>query len=98
MTIKNLCNIHKYGYCKLKEDCKNYHSTEVCGNKNCGISRCKRRHPRTCKYFESGYCKFKGSCSSDLLDRIIKLEKQNKIIGDINEEQENAIFNLIELN
>ena len=69
-------------------------------NDNCKISKCRRRHPRQCKYFESGYCKFKESCKydhteklkvDDLLDRLIKLEKQNGRFRETNEQQEYAI-------
>jgi len=105
MTAKNVCNFEKFGYCKKKRDCKDYHPTEACKNRNCNISRCRRRHPKKCKYFESGYCKFKESCKydhaekirvNDLLDRIIKLEKQNLMFREINEQQDYAISNLNE--
>jgi len=86
-------------------ECKDYHPTEVCKNESCRISRCRRRHPKRCKYFESGYCKFRESCKydhpvkirvNDLLDRIIKLEKQNEMFREINDQQDYAISNLNE--
>ena len=33
MAIKNVCKFEKFGYCKLKEECKDYHPTEVCERK-----------------------------------------------------------------
>ena len=100
MTAKIVCNFEKFGYCKQRNECKDYHPTEVCKNENCKISRCRKRHPKQCKYFESGYCKFKESCKydhtekikvNDLLDRIIRLEKQNARFRESNEQQEYAI-------
>ena len=105
MTAKNVCNFEKFGYCKKKLECKDYHPTEVCNNESCKISRCRRRHPKKCKYFESGYCKFRESCKydhsvkirvNDLLDRISKLEKQNEMFREINDQQDYAISNLNE--
>ena len=103
MATKNVCNFEKFGYCRNKEKCKDYHPTEVCKNKSCRVSRCRRRHPKICKFFESGYCKFKESCKydhkikvDDLLEKIMKLEKQNKMFRDINEQQENSIHTLNE--
>jgi len=105
MTTKNVCKFEKFGYCNQKEECKDYHPTEICKKTNCNVSRCKRRHPRPCKYFESGYCKFKEYCkydhkekikNDDLLERLMKLEKQIKILRDINGQQENSIFVLNE--
>ena len=105
MAIKNVCKFEKFGYCKLKEECKEYHPTEVCEKKNCNVSRCKRRHPKTCKFFESGYCKFKEACKYDhkekvtvneLLERNIKLEKQIMILRSLNEQQADAIIVLNE--
>ena len=103
MASKTVCNFEKFGYCRMKNECKDYHPTEICKNKSCKISRCKRRHPKTCKYFESGYCKFKESCKyehkmkvDDLLDKILKLERQNVGFREIEEQQEFAIFVLNE--
>ena len=105
MSVKNICNFHKYGYCKLQEECKDFHPTEICKNKSCRVSRCKRRHPKQCKYFKSGYCRFKKSCKyaheeeikvDDLLEKIIKLEKENMRFRHLNEQQAQAIFLLNE--
>lgn len=105
MTAKKICKFEKFGYCNQKEECKDYHPTEICKNTNCNVSRCKRRHPRPCKYFGSGYCKFKDSCKydhtekiqvNDLLERIIKLEKQIMTLRNTNGQQENSIFVLNE--
>ena len=61
--------------------------------------------PKTCKFFKSGYCKFKEACKYDhkekvtaeeLLERLMKLEKQNMILRSLNEQQADAIIVLNE--
>ena len=86
MTVKKkICKFEKFGYCKLKDECKDYHPTEICSLQICNVGKCLKRHPKPCKYFKSGNCRFKESCkyehqeeinTKELLDRIIKLENE----------------------
>ena len=54
------CSFDRKGYCKQEENCKFFHSQEVCSkyletgvcNKTC----CRKRHPRHCRYFLRGVC------------------------------------------
>ena len=88
MTVKKkICKFEKFGYCKLKDECKDYHPTEICSLQICNVGKCFKRHPQPCKYFRSGSCRFKESCkyehrekinTKELLDRIAKLENELK--------------------
>ena len=89
MTAKNICKFEKYGFCKSKESCKDYHPVEICKKQVCNIGRCDKRHPQPCRYFRSGSCRFRDSCkyehkehinTTELLERIAKLEKDKKVL------------------
>ena len=63
MEGKKICYFYKFNFCK-KDDCKYFHSSEVCDGK-CNIKMCLKRHPQTslCMYhtmFEA--CRNKKSC------------------------------------
>ena len=92
MTVKKICGYNKYGYCKLKDECKDYHPTEVCIEPICNIAKCEKRHPQPCRYFRTGNCRFRDACkydhkeqinSKELLDRIIQLENENKDVKEL---------------
>ena len=59
MDAQIICQWFKFGYCKHKERCRKQHEEEVCSEDSCEIFRCRKRHPKTCKYFwNHGRCKF----------------------------------------
>ena len=62
MTPQKVCNWEKFGHCKLKEECCDYHPKDVCLEKLCHIVKCMKRHPKQCIYFGSGSCKYGDSC------------------------------------
>ena len=82
MSSKIVCKYEKYGYCKLKRDCKDYHPTEVCKEPVCNVAKCVKRHPQPCRYQKAGSCKFKEHCKYDHEDQINTkelLEKKRKL-------------------
>ena len=86
MTQK-VCNYEKFGYCRMKETCSDYHPIDVCSEKLCRISRCRKRHPKPCIFFQSGSCKYDDFCkyshedeTKDLKAKVIKLEEMNKLL------------------
>ena len=72
-----VCHYDKFGFCKYKDDCKRTHFSEECENLSSSknMKTCFKRHPKSCKRFYSGQCKF-GK------DRAYKHEEQKQ-----NEEQ-----------
>ena len=81
MTAKKICNFEKYGFCKNKYSCKDYHPVEICKRQVCNVGRCNERHPRECRYFGSGRCRFKDSCKYEHKDYV----NTNELIESINE-------------
>ena len=88
MATKKICKFEKYGFCRSKESCKDYHPVEICQRQVCNIGRCDKRHPQPCRYFRSGSCRFKESCkyehkehvnTNELLQRMDKLEDEKKV-------------------
>ena len=65
--MENLvCRHNKYGHCRYKDVCRNLHVNEMCQDVNCETVKCKKRHPRKCKFFqEYKRCKFGEFCSFD---------------------------------
>ena len=83
MTSENVCKYAKFGYCRQKNECKDYHPSEVCRDKICNVSR----HPQPCRYFEAGSCRFGDYCEyshkkqkneKELFERLKKLESEKK--------------------
>ena len=50
------CYFNNIGYCKYGNQCKYQHYADICQKNICTDSKCKSRHPRTCKY--GGDCRF----------------------------------------
>ena len=64
--MEGLCQFHKYGFCKLKDECPNLHVKEECTNglfcKT--IQSCALRHPKMCRRMVlEGLCQFKDKCA-----------------------------------
>lgn len=70
MAAKNICKFEKYGFCKLKKQCKEYHPIEICKKQICNIGKCDKRHPQPCRYFRSGNCRFKKACKYEHREHI----------------------------
>ena len=59
MAAQIVCKWFKFGFCKHKEYCRNQHVDEICDDEYCEIFRCRKRHPKMCRYFwNHGRCKF----------------------------------------
>ena len=58
-----ICPFRKYGHCKFGDVCKHFYIYHTCLNIQCKDMSCKSRHPKSCKYFAKGICKFGNSCS-----------------------------------
>ena len=60
-----VCQFDKFGFCKYQKDCKRRHFSEECKD----LSRCKsiktcvKRHPKACKQYASGHCRFESGCA-----------------------------------
>ena len=68
MSAENqeVCNYEKFGMCKMREHCENYHPVENCKDNNCSIVKCKKRHPQQCRFFATQEgCRFGRSCKFD---------------------------------
>ena len=91
MAAQKICR-----YCKLKDGCKDFHPIDVCKEQVCNVAKCLKRHPKECRYFRSGSCRFKESCKYDhkeyintneLLLKIKNLENENQKLVQIYENQ-----------
>ena len=71
MTNENICKWEKFGYCRKKNDCPDYHPIEVCNEEVCNESKCHKRHPQPCRFFRTGTCKFGESCKYDHKQQIL---------------------------
>ena len=59
-----VCKHNQKGFCKFGEECTKYHENEICRDERCCSNSCRKRHPRSCKYFrENGVCKFGQGCA-----------------------------------
>ena len=53
-----------YGHRKFGVNCRRFHIKEVCESEDCDSTKCSKRHPRKCRFYEScGRCKFTEFCS-----------------------------------
>ena len=62
MTKQGVCQYEKYGYCKEKNSCDNFHPTSVCNDDKCDVKSCNSRHPMPCRFYNHGICKYQESC------------------------------------
>ena len=105
MTMENVCQFFKYGFCKYRETCRQVHYEEICDVVHCENLNCAKRHPKDCKYFSKfKICKFGSFClfshkhtdvlnqtkDKDLEAKTIMLEKHiEKLEEKINEGNDN---------
>ena len=78
-----VCTYEKFGFCKMREHCDNFHPKENCMDENCSIVNCRRRHPQPCRFFGTkNGCRFGSACRFDHRTQMcfkLKLEEmQNK--------------------
>ena len=94
MATQNVCLWNKFGFCKHRETCRNFHEKELCVEPVCDISNCSLRHLKTCmfnkqfKRCQFDMCAFKHIGSDDDLEKLKNenqslLEKINKIGKDL---------------
>ena len=77
MAAQIICKWHKFGFCKHGTNCRKEHVVEICNDHSCEIFRCKKRHPKTCKYFwNHGRCKF-DPCAFLHRENDLTFENQN---------------------
>ena len=98
MSLQNVCNYEKFGHCRNREECSDFHPKDVCTEKICQISKCRKRHPKACIFFKSGSCKYGDACKyshkddackcsheeeiKDLKEQVKKLDGMNKLLHD----------------
>ena len=76
MKDQKVCSYAKFGFCKLREDCDNFHPKERCTAVNCDIDSCRKRHPKLCMNFSSsGSCKFGEFCKFDHQQPMLQMMK-----------------------
>ena len=64
--MDDVCNYHKFGYCKYNDQCEKYHVQGECkdGNMCPKIHICSLRHPKMCKRMAlEGYCRLESKCA-----------------------------------
>ena len=61
---EEICQYNKYGFCKYRDGCKKKHVTLECEDPDCMISKnCKQRHPKPCRKYNLGKCRFENECA-----------------------------------
>ena len=88
------CYFSKYGFCRFRETCKRKHYNEICNDSSgCQqIKTCQRRHPKPCKRFASGSCRFGTECAynhqsvpiiKEICEHTEKIDILEKIVWEI---------------
>ena len=71
MSLENVCNHFKYGYCKYKSKCKMNHVGEECKNESCITEDCPKRHPKPCypirRWIAERSLLYRGSCVCEIM-------------------------------
>ena len=82
-----ICKYNKFGFCKLKDQCKKYHVNEACKEGSfCGqITICPLRHPKLCKRIVmEEHCKFQERCAYNHKRRHnIQFEEKHELHEDV---------------
>ena len=88
---EEVCKFYKFGFCKFQEFCKGKHLKQICESQaECkNTEQCHKRHPKSCKRFNSGNgCKHGEKCAynhkgdvkvrevTELKEKINNLEKK----------------------
>ena len=64
--MEYICKYHKFGYCKMKDQCEKYHVNEECkeGSDCKNLTTCPLRHPKMCKRIVlEEHCVFREKCA-----------------------------------
>ena len=83
-----ICSYDKFGFCKYKSECQRRHYSQECEalEKCDSIRSCPKRHPKYCKMYALGQCKF-SDCAykhlgpkgneeqNNLIEKLKKLEQ-----------------------
>ena len=54
------CKYYNKGFCKYREECNYFHPKDVCQEVNCNNKKCKKRHPKQCRYKDE--CRRRSLC------------------------------------
>ena len=93
MANKCLCLFNKFGYCKYLDTCRKQHTKDICEIPQCEVTKCFKRHPRTCRFYqEYGRCKFGEDCYY----RHNKNETNSKIVEELEKVKEKSEHNKAE--
>ena len=98
--MEYICKYNRFGYCKLKDQCKKYHINEECKEGlHCeNINECPLRHPKFCKKILLGeHCRFEETCAYNHKSRS---NYQNNEINTMQEEVKtlNAEIDTLKMN
>ena len=56
---RQICRYHKYGVCKFRENCPDFHLNRICPGDCSNVDECNMRHPKLCRIFrDNGFCSF----------------------------------------
>ena len=93
-----LCKHFQTGYCKFGAHCRKVHVIENCKTVDCDRKTCRKRHPKSCKFFTLHQsCKFGNMCcykhitgetKSDLLSKQVNslqatVDKLQSVVKDL---------------
>ena len=93
-----LCKHFQTGYCKFGAHCRKVHVEENCKTGDCDRKTCRKRHPKSCKFFTLHQsCKFGNMCcykhitgetKSDLLSKQVNslqatVDKLQSVVKDL---------------
>ena len=104
--MASVCLHNKFGYCKHGEKCREIHVKETCHKDDCDVTKCRRRHPKDCRYFQlykrckfGDFCAFSHTIRTDpVLEEIKfvrkKVEDLEKEIKEKNDEIKTVLRNI----
>ena len=80
-SSQQVCRHNQTGYCRYRSQCHHEHVNEICEVRICRENSCRKRNPKTCKYFvQNNTYKYDKDCafshpenkSSNALDTVKK--------------------------
>ena len=91
------CFHQKFGFCKFKEMCRKQHLEETCKELSACLkpNNCPKRHPKECKRYEKGLCRFGISCAYSHQEKST-IKAGNKDINAKVEMLEKMVFEMAE--
>ena len=80
---QDICNFNHMGFCKFVIECFKYNEDDICKARNCAPQKCRKHHPRVCKYFrEYSFCKFGQDCAF-IHNEVVKSNELKSMMEDI---------------